>query len=315
MSHDKIARASRQVLEIDRAVPADILEWVEEQLAFGCSAIVMRQRADSSSDVVRTWDLVGADARVVTASIDDTAHSEGRYMRGPTLFVLYSQLPNSRDYVARKTLRIEGQMFSASGETEPPNENGIVSMLMRHTDASIQISLGHTSHIIEQYKGMLGASQRRVLDLEKDIAKFAADREALRLHEHEHALDVVKAQDSAKNGEFVREQVGLIVPVIANRFLKANVGARSPAVTDEALSRLMGSFSDDQLAGLSTVLSSQQMIAVMDLYMAYAARSKDGAVAEQAKFAAEDAHAKANGTTTNGSRPAAARKDEGEGHG
>ncbi len=306
MKESGLARDVRQTFDAEHALPKDMLDWVKRHQDLGCSTIVMRQRVDSGTDIVGTWDLIGADARLVTASIDDTAHAEGRYLRGPTLFLLYAQMPDTRDFIARMTILIEGKTFSSSGETEAPNEEGIISMFMRHTDASMKVSLGHTGTIIEQYKGLLADARHRIEDLEGEIRKFAHDRDLLKFNVHEREMDVVKAKDDSKNSEFVREQMGLLVPVLANGFLKTKLGGRSLAVTDESLSRLMSSFTEAQMMSLSTTLTAEQMMTVSDLYLAYGTRSKDPDVAQAAAAAQREAHAhtpstpSANGAPANG---------------
>lgn len=298
MKESKMARSSRPDTDpdddLDIPVAADLLEWVQNQMKRGCAAIAMKQRLEHGEEIVDTWELLGADPRRLSMAIENAAHSEGRYLRGPTTFALYASLAHSRDHVARKTIRVEGDTSKGSSESEPANSAGLISMCMRHTDASIKYALGHTSHIVEQYKGMMERTQRRVIDLEISLSKSAELRERLRNEEHEHAIAVLEAQSDAKNNDFLREQVNMLIPVVADKFLNAKVG-RSPVVTDAALGRFLGSLSPEQMTSISSVLTPEQSIAIGHLYMEYAKRSNPEDAAE-----VEKQHDEANGAPTNG---------------
>lgn len=303
MKESKMARSSRTEADTDEdldiPVAADLLEWVQNQMKRGCAAIAMKQRLEHGEEIIDTWELLGADPRRLAMAIETAAHSEGRYLRGPTTFALYASLAHSRDHVARKTIRVEGDTSKGSSESEPANSAGLVSMCMRHTDASIKYALGHTSHIVEQYKGMIDKTQRRVIDLEISLSKSAEMRERLRNEEHEHSIAVLEAQSDAKNNDFMREQVNMLIPVIADKFLNAKIG-RSPVVTDAALGRFLGSLSPEQVATISSVLNAEQSIAMSHLYMEYAKRSNPEDTAEVEKQHDEANGAQANGTQTNG---------------
>ncbi len=275
-------------------VPEDLVRWVHEQIARGCIQITLRQRADEGETMVCNLLLPGEGAQAIAATIQMRAMSEGRYLRGPTLFVLYAFRDIMREHCDRKTFRVEGESFSRSGETEPPTMAGVNSMLMRHADAATKIALGHTSHIIEQYKVLLSQRDRRISELENQLRDASAMRESFVMLEHERSLSMHRAKLDEKRSDFMREKLDLLLPVVASKVLGHTQMGVPPVVTDETMKQLLGSLTNEQFMKLQGILRPEQQTAVADLYVRYAQRSKDPDVAAAA--------GSANGTS-NGAAP------------
>lgn len=263
-------------------VPEDLVMWVHEQIARGCSVITLRQRADEGETLVCNHPLPGDGAQAVATSIHARGQAEGRFLRGPTLFVLYAFKDTTREHCDRKSFRVEGETFSRSGETEPPTMSGINAMLMRHAEGATKIALGHTSHIIEQYKVLLQQRDRRISELETSLREASAMRESLVMLEHERSLSLHRAKEEEKRSDFMRDKLNLLLPVLAGKMLGTNGASVPTVVNDEMLRQLLGSLSPDQLMQLQSILGPDQQAVVGDLYMRYAQQSKDPAVAAAA---------------------------------
>ncbi|RYG84536.1 hypothetical protein EON77_06475 [bacterium] len=261
-------------------VPRDVFAWVHKQIARGAAMIVLRQRADEGEMLIASWTLPGAGAEAVAIEIDQRAHSEGRFLRGPTLFLLYAFLESGREHVDRKSLRIEGETFRASGETEPPNMHGITSMLMRHAEGATKIALGHTSHIIEQYKAMLAGANRRVADLETELGESARLRQSLITAEHERQLEEHRLRQEDKRNEFMMGQLKLLMPAVAKRFFGTGVGGAE--ATDALISQFMSSLKPEQLSQIASVLTPAQQTVLGEMYIHHAQRSENASAAAAA---------------------------------
>jgi hypothetical protein len=266
-------------------VPEDLVRWVHEQIARGCVQITLRQRVDEGETLVCNLALPGEGAQPTALTIHQRATGEGRYQRSPTLFVLYAFRDITREHCDRKSFRVEGESFSRSGETEPPTMAGINSMLMRHTDAATKIALGHTSHIIEQYKVLLSQRDRRISELEAQLRDASAMRESFVMLEHERGLAIHRAKLDEKRSDFMREKLDLLLPVVAGKVLGTTQMGVPPVVTDETMKQLLGSLTPEQLMSLQGILRPEQQTVVADLYVRYAQRSKDPNVASAASGA------------------------------
>jgi len=263
-----------------------VVTWVHDQIARGCSLLTLRQRADEGELLVCNMPIPGDGAHVVATALYSRALSEGRFLRGPTLFVVYAFRDVAREHCDRKSFRVEGETFMRSGETEPPTLQGVNSMLMRHAEGATKIALGHTSHIIEQYKVLLGQAHRRIAELETTVRDAATMRESFVMLEHERAMALHRAKLDEKRSDFMRDKLDLLLPVVAGKVLGNHGAAVPPVVTDEILRQLLGSFSPEQFARLQEILAPDQQAAIGDLYVRYATRSKDPHVAAAAREAA-----------------------------
>jgi hypothetical protein len=295
----RLAQLPVSANDVSTSASADLVAWVRTQIASGCVYIVMRQRADEGECIVASWSLPGEGPVAVAAAIEREAHTEGQHLRGPTLFVLYaSKDVSSREFVARRTICIEGSAYPRVGETEPANIAGVTGMLMRHADGATKIALQHTSNIIEQYKVLLMVAHQRIADLEAALQESAAMRESLATLSHERELALHRAKIEDKRTDFIKEQLELIIPTGISRLLGPGKDGM-PAMTEQIIRQFMGSLKQEQLGAVMAALSPEQQLVIGDLYMRFAAQSKDAAVANAAK----EAGATTNGTS-NGAPPA-----------
>ncbi len=263
--------------------PEDIVQWVHEQITRGCARVELRQRADDGELLVCTIHLPGGGAHPIAAGLYSRSMSEGRYQRGPTLFFMYAYKDVSREHCDRKSFRVEGEAFTKTGETEPATLLGINSMLMRHTDAATKIALGHTSHIIEQYKVLLQQRDQRIAALETAMRDASAMRESLVMLDHERALALHRSREEEKRSDFMRDKLDMLIPVLAGKVLGNTSMGVPPVVNDAIMRQLLGSLTPEQLQKLTTILSDEQQAVVGDLYMRYAQQSKDPNVAAAAR--------------------------------
>ncbi len=262
--------------------PEDIVQWVHEQITRSCAKVELRQRADEGELLICTINLPGGNAHAIAAGLYSRSMSEGRYLRGPTLFFMYAFKDGSREHCDRKSFRVEGEAFTKTGETEPATLLGINSMLMRHTDAATKIALGHTSHIIEQYKVLLQQRDQRIAALETAMREASAMRESLVMLDHERALALHRSREDEKRSDFMRDKLDMLIPVLAGKMLGTTSMGVPPIVTDAMLKKLLGSLTPEQMQKLTSILSYEQQAVVGDLYMRYAQQSKDPNVAAAA---------------------------------
>ena len=257
-----------------------IQRWTRGVVAQKCARVQLNVFADGREVLVRTWDLLGLDPEQVAEEIDGRASDEGRTMRGPALFALYAY-NGGPTHVDRKQFRIEGESFPRTGETEPPDASGIIGMLMRHSEAATKIALGHTTHIIQQYQGMLAQSSGRVSELEDALQGYAQLQQKIATNEHEYRLVEAELAMKSKRQEQIFEKGSVLVPVLMEFLLGKQV--KSPVISDEQMKELMQSLTPEQLSALATILRPEQAISMMSLYTKYAESAADAQVAAEAR--------------------------------
>ena len=74
----------------------EVSDWLRMQVRDGCSRIVLRQRVQEVEQHVREWPLTAdTDLAALAEEIRAKMNDEGRQLRGPTLFALFSFRPDS----------------------------------------------------------------------------------------------------------------------------------------------------------------------------------------------------------------------------
>ena len=108
----------------------------------------------------------------------------------------------------------------------------MTAMLMRHTESSARLSLGHSREIVDQYQTLLGQEHtHHTRLLEQAYARIrvleARETEALELREklQSHAierdcqLDALKRKDEMR--KFAIEKLGPVIPILMAKLLGA----------------------------------------------------------------------------------------------
>jgi hypothetical protein len=266
----------------------DVGDWLRMQLRDGCSRIILRQRIQDIEQHVREWPLTPeTDLAALAEEIRAKMNNEGRQLRGPTLFALFSFRAGCSDiHVDRMLQRIDGSAGGGSalfGETEASDARGIVSMMMRHTEASARIALGQTLEIVEHYKSISKERGERVAALEeKQTDNFKLFEQLLSL-QHERDLDALREKRRDKQHEFLREKISLIAPVILSKIVSAGMAqGQGTLMGEELLRQFLKSLSADQAQAIVAALGPDQVVTMVELYERYREREEGGPRAGEA---------------------------------
>ena len=269
----------------------DVARFVEDQVRRQAARFVLAHRTGDTIQPVNEW-LVAEmlDPQSLAQAIYGTAQREGQVLRESVIFAVFAfrtELPNP---VARCTFRIEG-----GGEwlstTKRADENGLVAMLMHHTDTAARLSLGHSRDIVDQYQGLLTQQQahdQRLLEqayarirvLEERETEALDLRDKLQSHaaEREAQLETLRRQDEMR--KFAMEKLGPIVPILMARLLgsapagetgaakavAAAAGEAGAHAGDELVDRLMQSLTPAQLGEVARLLTPDQLVLFGELY-------------------------------------------------
>jgi hypothetical protein len=150
---------------------------------------------------------------------------------------------------------------------------------MRHNEANARLAVGQTLDVISHYKAMLAARDKRIEELEGTFFEVMAMYEKLQSMQHERELELAKVARDEKNQDFMREQFGVLAPVVLQKVVGGLTGGKggapSPILGEELLMRFLGSLSDEQRSAILSKLTLQQQIALQEIYMAYGKRAVD----------------------------------------
>jgi hypothetical protein len=259
-------------------------DWLRMQVRDGCTRIVLRQRVGEVEQHVREWPMTPeTDLVALAEEIRAKMNDEGRQLRGPTLFALFSFRADPRMHVDRMLRRVEGTAGGGNalfGETEASDARGIVAMMMRHNEAAARIALGQTLEIVEHYKSISKERGERVAALEEKQVENIKLFERLMSLQHERDLEKLREHRKDEGRAFVRQKVDLIAPVILSKVLSAGMPKGQGAVLgEEVLRQFLKSLRPDQMHAIVATLNPEQIVTMAELYERYSDRENGAPVA------------------------------------
>jgi hypothetical protein len=252
----------------------EVGDWLKMQLREGCTRIVLRQHVGDTEEHVREWALVPeTDVGTVAEEIRAKMNDEGRQLRGPTLFALFSFRPGRDMHVDRMLRRIMGNAGGGNaifGETEMADPRGIVAMMMRHSEAAARIALGQTLDIVEHYKSIGKEQAERVASLEERQSENIKLFERLMSLQHERDMEKLRESRKDEGRAFVRQKIDLIAPVILSKVLSAGMPkGQGTVMGEEVLRQFLKSLQPAQVQAIIGALGPEQIVSMVELYERY----------------------------------------------
>jgi len=238
--------------------------------------------ANGSQTPIGEWDLSAAvnDPEIRAALVMELlqlAHRHAQLLSGPQDYDLSIHWPRSEtrpETIGASTrIRMAGAVqVGTLTPTEPANQAGLLSQLMRHLEAQARINAG----LVERQTKMLGdelaRKDRRIEQLELARSGQLDAIEQLALHQHERALEVMKAERTQRRMDDGLQSLKLLAPPMVAAISK-RLGGPTMAAADPELLNLktwLKSLSREQL--LATLASSTpaQQAALMHAYQTLA---------------------------------------------
>jgi hypothetical protein len=274
---------------------SELARWIPDQLRKRASRFVLAQRVgDSAHHTVDEWTTAElTDANALAEVIYGTAVRDAQALKTSLAYGVFALRDDRPEPISRMYLRVDaggGWMQS----TDPPDERGVTAMLMRHTEASARLSLGHSRGILDQYERLLEqntAHHTRLLDqaYARITALEAREIEALDLREklqsiaRERELELAQLARRSELRLFAVDKLSQLAPLILAKLGPA--GERPGASTVgaiEVLEQLIVSITPEQFPQIVALLRPEQVAMLAHLYDIVEARAAAAATAAQA---------------------------------
>ncbi len=150
-------------------------------------------------------------------------------------------------------------------DSEGPNQRGLLTQLMRHNELNYKTSTQATASVVRvlvQQNEMLG---QRLHTLESDRVRSIQVYEGLLSERH---LRELATAESAQKQKIVAEafsKLQLLFPVLINKLAGAPVMPMPTNMVNEIVGSLVGSLTHEQMVKMGDVLTTEQMVVVLDL--------------------------------------------------
>lgn len=274
---------------------SDLARWISEQAAKLAARIILAQRAGTTGQVIDEWTLAElVDANALAQVIYGAAVRDAHALRTSLAYGVFAIRNDRPDPVGCFGFRVE---CASSGWLQPsdsPDERGVIAMLMRHSELSARLSLGHSRGILDQYEHLLSqntAHHQQLLQqaYQRIAALEAREMEALELRDklqsaaRERDLELKKLEQGTKMRMLAIEKLSGYVPLLLARLGPAVTGGaggggvQGGAGTLDLLEQLIGSLTQEQLSQFAALLRPEQLAMLAHLYDVLEARHRAAA--------------------------------------
>jgi hypothetical protein len=279
----------------------DLRDWILTALEKGADRIELRTR--EGTEAVGEWALSRSttDALKLARTICRHADNDAQHIRGGAVFyVVLAFEPGQKERCGRGFLNARrGGRMSVDAPDEDGSADGLLAQLMRHTENSNKLAIGHTADVVKHYKKMLEAAYARIALLEGRLNDVGEVYEVLTTQAHERELEMMKQKQSEKKQDFFASKLNMLLPIVLSKLAAAANGKDGkeakplPAFQEEKMRQLVNSLRDDQVDGLMSALDPAQIALMASLYEDY--KLRDPALAQNSGAP--------SGANTNGAAP------------
>jgi hypothetical protein len=240
----------------------------------------LKQRAasDMTAAKLSEWfseDIENKDPQQISEAIMNEAHKDAENQRGTTRYVVLAFRSGDPNNFARTSFRLPGGMSHSNDdqETELPNEAGLISQMMRHTEASIRMALQGNAEVVRSLSQQLAESNRQVNKLASmqytvlELQQTMLDRQA------ERDLAVRHADSEDKRKQQVFERLSMLFPILLKKITGEGKSIEA-LLGEDQISAVLEGLDQEQLTKMLTIFEPAQQAAFLSLYDMYRKRRK-----------------------------------------
>jgi hypothetical protein len=280
-----------------------LTRWLQKQVTDKRTRVVLRQRLEGGENqLVREWRLADIVASELATAVYERAIEDATQQRGAVQYGLFAYAEGQKSYVDRTFLNVDAPKTSTAlatldgsfEEDERAQRAGVVGLLMKHTHASAQLSLGATVDIVKHYKEESDRKDARIRELEERQTAVLRMYEELLSAKHERELEMLKAQNSEKRKDHMLEKLDMVIPIAMAKVMPAST---TPALGEELMRQLLKSLTREQMGALTSHLKPEQAALIHEIYLAYCEREEKR---DAKQSGAKNGHTNGTNGATNG---------------
>lgn len=203
-----------------------------------------------------------------TGLIESLIFDDAEGLTGVQSYLVLSYFENRPDKPgSRFTIRESASSEDTDEvESEPPTKTGLLSQMMRHSEAAVRGSLMASGQIINTLRNQCS---RQADTIEKLVSEKMAGlemMERMRSEELERKILMRREENDEKMKGEIFDKVATLVPVVVNKLTGKNLLPAKRTSMELVIQGLIESITQEQMNALTTVLRPEQTVALLEIF-------------------------------------------------
>lgn len=214
------------------------------------------------------------DVQDIIQEVYDALQADAEVIGGVQKYRLLPYFDGAKEPSGRFLVRVEAGNSSDDEEgfdSEPANQKGLLSQLMRHMEARERLMLTSMNNIMNAQTRILGRQAEQLENYAGKHIELVQTVEELHSEKHLREMETKEFSASQDRKTEMMKQFQLLIPVAANKLLGGKTNGKN--VMDEVvnphqmmLKRLMDSITQDQLDKLEDIFDAEMMKDFASIY-------------------------------------------------
>lgn len=249
-----------------------------DEIGETCSRVELRQVISGApNQPLRDWPILpDAEVEDLASEIVDYAAKDASSYPTPNRYVLVAYFAGD-DYKFRRrspTFLMRGLDFQSDNhvgpddvsESEPATSKGLLTQLMRHSEALARTLVGSQANLLQMYREELHSARAQSVRAQEMHVELIGLLEEVHSEKHQRELEAKKEERFGDMQKEIFEDTRALLPAVVNKLGGRKVLPEKSTPKDEAIMRLMGSLDENQRDQIAQVLRPAQLATLMTLF-------------------------------------------------
>lgn len=201
--------------------------------------------------------------------VEEAAHDDAESLGGHQRYLLLAYFKGADKPLGRCGFRMEAGDDEDEGDeelaSEPANAKGLVAQTMRHQEATMRTSIMGHNHMMSMMQRTIDSQQDTINALLKEKFDSIKLIEEMLSLKQERDLEARKALHAEEMKEAGFKKLMLLGPSLVNRVVGKKVLPEETTPMQETLKAFAESLTMEQMEKLQGVLTSEQVIAMVNI--------------------------------------------------
>lgn len=266
---------------LDQGTKRNMMDWIRRQIFSHAnekngrctSLLVMHIGGNAKNGRVTGIDIsqgVGADdVEEICTEIIQAAVLDAEALGGLQKYMLTATFENLGDPINRFAFRINGSGSEDNIDTfdsEPANQKGLLSQMMRHTEATHRISTASTGHVLAMQNKIISRQAEQIETMQAKHIELIETLEELKSERHSRDLEAASEMRKQEAYKDITQKILLLLPIVANKFTGKKLLPEKTTSGEQMLKSLVDSFDAEQFEKIRETLKPEQQMILFQMY-------------------------------------------------